>query len=532
MKNIYLFLGLTLSALFCSCGEGGDATVKLIPVQNGNDYGYIDWDGKIVINPQFAEAGLFVDGLALIRTSGAQPQYGYIDSKGAYVINPQFVQATDFSDGVALTVKANEAPKGINQKGEVLFEIKNAQSVTNYSEGLAGYSVENEEGLNWGFIDNKGTSVINPQFGRVGNFNEGKCAVMNKEGKWGYVDKTGKIIVNTQFSSAGIFKNGKAVVFDSSGKAGLIDDTGKYLINPQFQNMVPDGENFIVASGDRYGWADSEGKIIINTQFEGAYPFNGNGTAPVRQGNNWGYIDEKGTYVINPQFDFAYPFVGGKALVRSGKDIGIIDKKGSYVVNPQFSGIGNGYNFFALSEKNSQTIVSDYFDVESISNAVKKEITANSVNGFTFSTPLSEMMAKYPQHALNYYYGSNNSLYQNKEINKYADLSLMVEGTIFIQSGWSFVPNPNATVDAFTFIINAKGKALTKTEDILKSFEKGFNGYQKEANANGGRFQFSNGNMILTVGQIGGRVAIRVSKNNSAAETTTAENENTEEVTN
>lgn len=528
MKRIFLYLNLSLAILISSCGGGSDVSVKLIPIANGNQYGYIDWEGKIIINPQFSEAGLFMDDVALIKTSGSEPLYGYIDTKGSYIINPQYIYATDFVDGIALTVKPNEAPKGINKKGEVVFEVKNAQSVTNFHEGLAAYSVENEQGTVWGFIDDKGTSVITPQFQSVGKFSEGKAAFMNKEGKWGFIDKTGKIVINNQFSRAGIFKNGKAVAFDSNSKAGLIDEKGKYLINPQFQQMIPDGKNFIIASGSKCGWVDSEGTIIINPQFDGVMPFGSNDIAPVRQDDQWGYIDRKGKYEINPQFGFAYPFVSGKAIVSNGSDVGIIDKKGGYVVNPQFNRLSGSYNSFALADNAIQTVVSDYFDVESIANGIKKEITPNTVSGFTFATPLSEMISKYPSYNFNYYYNSSN-LFQNQPINKYADLSLSVEGAVYVQSGWSYIPNPNATVEGFLYLIQLKGKAISKTDQILKSLENGFSGFQKVNNPSGGRFQFSNQNSIITVGIISGQIAVRVNPNTNTAtenssETVSAEN--------
>lgn len=517
MKLISKLIVLLTVVFLSSCGKSGDASVKLIPVANGNQFGYIDWDGKIVINPQFAEANLFKDGMALIKTSGKESQYGYIDTKGTYIINPQYLYATDFEDGIALTVKTNEYPKGINPKGEVVFEIKNAQSVKNFSEGLAAYSIESVEGVKWGFIDNKGTTIITPQFFDVGKYSDGKCAVCNKDGKWGYIDKMGKILINNQFTNAGIFKNGNAVIYDTSGKAGLIDDTGKYLINPQFQQMIPDGNKFLVESGGKMGWTDSKGTIIINPQFDGAFPFGSNNTASVRQGDSWGYIDDEGKFIINPQFSIAYPFISNKAIVGNSTDYGIIDKKGNYLVNPQFSGLSGSYREFVYS-RNNQTVISDYFDAESIANAIKKEITPETVNGFNFSTPLSQLMAKYPQHKLNYYYG-NSFLFQNQEINKYANLSLAVEGTIYIQSGWNYVPNPNATVDAFIYVISSQGKAYGKTEEILKSLENGFNGFQKVQNPTGGRFQFTSNKLLVTIGLSGGNIVARISPNiNSSTE--------------
>jgi hypothetical protein len=49
----------------------------------------------------------------------------------------------------------------------------------------------------WGFIDNTGRFVINPEYSHVGYFNNGVAQVSVGEGdgqKFGYIDKTGKFI--------------------------------------------------------------------------------------------------------------------------------------------------------------------------------------------------------------------------------------------------------------------------------------------------------------------------------------------------
>jgi hypothetical protein len=51
----------------------------------GKKWGYIDKTGKMVINPQFDEAGQFTEGLALVTVGG---RIGYIDNTGRYIWNP------------------------------------------------------------------------------------------------------------------------------------------------------------------------------------------------------------------------------------------------------------------------------------------------------------------------------------------------------------------------------------------------------------------------------------------------------------
>ena len=89
----------------------------LAPVRTGR-WGYVNESGSIVINPQFDDAGVFSEGLAAVRPLGGGPgigtpyydprpydpfhvggggggggRYGYINSEGKYVINPQFDNA-------------------------------------------------------------------------------------------------------------------------------------------------------------------------------------------------------------------------------------------------------------------------------------------------------------------------------------------------------------------------------------------------------------------------------------------------------
>src|SRR5664279_5183878 len=89
----------------------------LAPVKMGR-WGYVDAAGKVVINPQFDRAEVFSEGLAVVRLGGGgggvypydpRPfgafggggRYGYINTDGKYIINAQFDDAGKFSGGLA-----------------------------------------------------------------------------------------------------------------------------------------------------------------------------------------------------------------------------------------------------------------------------------------------------------------------------------------------------------------------------------------------------------------------------------------------
>ena len=68
----------------------------------GDKYGFIDKQGKFVIDPKFDFADSFSDGLAAVRIGDEESgKQSYIDSRGKIVITPQFDQISAFSDGLA-----------------------------------------------------------------------------------------------------------------------------------------------------------------------------------------------------------------------------------------------------------------------------------------------------------------------------------------------------------------------------------------------------------------------------------------------
>jgi len=79
--------------------EAGNISDSMAVIRVGGKFGYIDRSGKMVINPQFDSAGDFHNGRAVAKLGN---KFGYIDKSGKVKIPPQFDSAGDFSDGLAL----------------------------------------------------------------------------------------------------------------------------------------------------------------------------------------------------------------------------------------------------------------------------------------------------------------------------------------------------------------------------------------------------------------------------------------------
>jgi len=362
----------------------------LIPAANSDGkWGYVDKKGNWVINPQFEGAYWFTDGVALVKNS--DNKLGYINKQGQYTIQAQYSQASPFYEGLAFVVKEGGYPICIDTKGSTVFELRDAEQVMCFKEGLAPYCVEDKSNkesgttYKWGFVDKKGNVVIPPQFKKVGQFYEGLAAFGkedHEEMKYGYIDKKGQIVINAQFDEAGNFSEGLSMV-RSGEKYGYIDKKGSYAINPQFDGAMPffDGKAG-VQQNDQWGFIDKNGKLVINPQFEHVGPFIfGEGIALFSNGDECGFIDGTGKYVINPQFNYALPFVNGIAFVNDGKNWGFIDKKGKYIVNPQFSEVA-----MPLLELNWR-VNSEYYNASKFVTAFFSNFSSSQADGLTISNP-------------------------------------------------------------------------------------------------------------------------------------------------
>ena len=199
-----------------------------------------------------------------------------------------------------------------------------------------------ESGEKWGYINQKGEYIINPQFNDAGFFRDGLARVVAPDGKIGYIDTKGNYIIMPKYKDGTHFYEGVAFVVEQGGKPTCIDKKGE----PKF--VLDNAEVAITYScglaafinGNMVGWIDKSGDIVINPQ---QYDIKNHITfcedlnpVQLEDGNEWGVIDKTGKFVINPQFKRMGNFKEGKAWFYNGEQYGYVNTKGEYVINPQF----------------------------------------------------------------------------------------------------------------------------------------------------------------------------------------------------
>jgi hypothetical protein len=115
-------------------------------------------------------------------------------------------------------------------------------------------------GQRWGYIDETGATVIEPQFDEAREFVSGLAAVRIYD-KWGFVNPAGNLPVTPLYEAASDFSEGLAAV-QWYGRWGYIDAGGAFVIPPRFQEAGPFREGYAeVRLGARRGRLARDGRV-------------------------------------------------------------------------------------------------------------------------------------------------------------------------------------------------------------------------------------------------------------------------------
>jgi hypothetical protein len=174
-----------------------DGVAPALRHPGGETTGFIDTQGKWVIEPQFEAAEGFANGLAPVKVGG---RWGYISHNGKFVINPQFEEAGEFYDGWALVGDGGKR-WFVNTEGTQLGTAK-FDGGREFRSGRAAVKISDH----WGFVDESGTIVIQPQFAAAGSFQNGLAHVL-VAGKWAYITTSGEFVVDPFPGRIGIPKS-------------------------------------------------------------------------------------------------------------------------------------------------------------------------------------------------------------------------------------------------------------------------------------------------------------------------------------
>ena len=360
---------------------------------------------KWLVKPQYDQIYASDENGDLIHVM-KDDKYGYIDKNGKVIIDFVYDYATSFSKGMAY-VEKNGVFSYIDKNGKVLFnlEAKNylnhlkntdADSYIFGSKFSGDYAVITSETSESFIIDRAGKYVPVPEGIAVLDYNiSNNIAIIQNDdsSEVGYLNiKTGKTLFSPYDVSE--FENGYGIVYYGDGNIGIVNENLEYVnksINVgDVYASLSNGIIYIAEYDEDYepikaGYIDLNGKTLIPSKYlvlgdyeDGLIAANifENGVSKV------GYLDIKGNWVIKPMECSAYSgFINGVAAFSKTFDentysdnFGLIDKTGKFVIEPQFED-------FAYDDNYAYAKVNDLWgvlDISGFSNNSSSDIKFNS----------------------------------------------------------------------------------------------------------------------------------------------------------
>ena len=262
-------------------------------------YGYVNSNGKFVLEPQYEEALPFSDFLAPVKKDG---KWGFINGEGKFIIEPRYEDAFLFSDQAA-AVKEGGQWGFINRSGKFLVEPKYENAAV-FRQGLAAVQLKGK----WGFIDKSGERVISARFEQVYFFQEDRCGAY-ADGKWGFIDRKGEFVIPPKYDEVLAFSEGLAAVNLGGKRDGERFEGGSWrFVNPEGKEVITEAfVSHTAPASTATSRVGTEGRQDTTAQIQGVEKGFSGGKARILLGPHlldgesrnptWGYIDSKGNWL-------------------------------------------------------------------------------------------------------------------------------------------------------------------------------------------------------------------------------------------
>ena len=326
---------------FTSCSTKDKTPIdnNLYRILVGDKYGFMNAEGKVVIEPQFDDAyPIFSSGVCYAVRDGNR---GLVDSTGNFLVTfpdssfawgnvPSVTSCRNFVNGYAKFVGLFGVPCGIiDSMGNVIVPCGHKNTSVNvdgdstyffiedscfvimhttgdtigelydsvwsgFSKGLCGVKIGNK----WGYINTMGKLVIDTLYDAVRSFSEDGVARVRKGNEHLFIDKNGKVIIKVDSTLTGFTNKRAAVVFN--GEKCLIDITGKKICEVDADHIYSFDIDLgwaTILKKNKASVIDTMGNVVLSTSYDFIGHFIG-GIAPVRKDEKWGFIDTAGVEII------------------------------------------------------------------------------------------------------------------------------------------------------------------------------------------------------------------------------------------
>ncbi len=236
----------------------------------------------------------------------------------------------------------------------------------------------------WGYINEKGSWIIEPKYLMAHNFSDGLAIVKDtyQGGEvWDIINDKGQKVIQSEYFGYGtflklydykvtirptqVFTEGTIPVaieildpnYQGSNVSGWLNKQGELELYGYYDEVNNFYEGLAkVRKGTKYGYINPEGDFVIKPTLTASGNFS-HGLAPAQDDNTgkWGFINRKGEWAIQPNYSKVKEFSNGLAAVWKDFKWGYISPEGESIIEPQYRSAGNfvdGYAFITTENQN------------------------------------------------------------------------------------------------------------------------------------------------------------------------------------
>jgi hypothetical protein len=168
----------------------------------GGKYGYVDYQGNLVIDYKFDVANEFTNGLAAVSIDN---KLGYINTKGEYVIDSIYPDDywiyPSLNNDLLLLYNDDGEVVAFNSEGKEVYKLDSNYSYGNYSEGFVVVGKKDGDKKTYVYLDKSGKQVFD-SYELASDFSEGLAFVEISDNEFAFINNKGKTIIGGSIVSS------------------------------------------------------------------------------------------------------------------------------------------------------------------------------------------------------------------------------------------------------------------------------------------------------------------------------------------
>ncbi|MBO4292950.1 MAG: WG repeat-containing protein [Clostridia bacterium] len=313
--------------------------------------------------------------------------YGVIDKEGQIIIDPKYqsVVVPNPSKPIFICEPSDNKSKVLNEKNEELFtnydevkyiKLKNLASNLVYEKSVLKCKIQGKYGL----IDFTGKEILKPTYGSIDalEYKEGELLV-EQAGKYGVININGVTLVEPQYDiikcdgyyteENGYKKAGYIVgtKTEEGYRYGYVDVNGNKILDTEFNEIsrvtnINDENNiyFIASKNGQYGlYKNKENKL--NTEYQSIYYNQTNDIFVIEKSRKFGFADKDGKIIVETkyaQIDTTGKYIYAKPKQGETEVLDATGKKVEIPANISKRAIEDGKYSIVMTNENNKTIYS------------------------------------------------------------------------------------------------------------------------------------------------------------------------------